>query len=132
MLAANADGRRRGPRRRTSPHHRYFTNDYDTETKGVDAVLTRRFEWRGGSTDLLVGYNRTRTNVKKFDQASTQGRRVAIERGAPGSRLSVGVNHATGAWDLSGRFNYFGSCSTRTTTTSTTATVCSTSPHATA
>ena len=88
---------------------RYFTNDYDTETKGVDAVLTRRFEWRGGSTDLLVGYNRTRTNVKKFDQASTQGRRVAIERGAPGSRLSVGVNHATGAWDMSGRFNYFGS-----------------------
>ena len=88
---------------------RYFTNDYDTQTTGLDAVLTQRFAWRGGNTDLLVGYNRTRTEVKRFDQASTQSRRTAIERGAPGSRFSAALNHAFGAWDLSGRYNYYGS-----------------------
>ena len=88
---------------------RYFTNDYDTETKGIDAVLTRRIDWSLGSTDLLLGYNRTRTNVKNFRENSTASRTAAIERGSPGSRLSVVAEHRRDNWGLMARYNYFGS-----------------------
>ena len=88
---------------------RYFANDYDTETKGLDAVLTQRFEWGGGRTDLLIGYNRTATTMKTFQQASTAGRTRAILRGSPGSRLNVMAEHSTGRLSLMARANYFGS-----------------------
>ena len=88
---------------------RYFTNDYDTETKGVDVVLTQRFDWSVGSTDVMVGYNRTTTRVKNFGQASTAGRTQAIERGSPGSRLSLSLEHNATSWGAMARANYFGS-----------------------
>ena len=88
---------------------RYFTNDYDTETKGVDVVLTKRFDWALGTTDVLFGYNRTRTNIKDFGQASTASRVRAIERGSPGSRLSLAAEHHRDNWSLLARYNYFGS-----------------------
>ena len=62
---------------------RYFTNDYDTETTGVDVVLTKRFDWTLGATDVLFGYNRTRTHVEDFGEASTASRTRAIERARP-------------------------------------------------
>ena len=88
---------------------RYFTNDYDTETKGIDIVVTRRIDWALGTTDLLLGYNRTRTNVKNFREASTASRTSAIERGSPGSRLSLGAEHERGNWGFMARYNYYGS-----------------------
>ena len=88
---------------------RYFANDYDTETKGVDAVLTRSFDWSGGRTNLLIGYNRTVTTLKSFEQATTASRRRAILRGSPGSRLNLVAEHGMGQWGLMARVNYFGS-----------------------
>ena len=88
---------------------RYFTNDYDTETKGIDVVLSTDLAWSAGDTNLLVVYNRTRTNVKVFSQASTASRTAAIVRGSPGSRLGVVATHTMDDWDVTARLNYFGS-----------------------
>ena len=88
---------------------RYFANDYDTETKGLDAVLAQRFEWGGGRTDLLIGYNRTATTMKTFQQASTAARTRAIQRGSPGSRLNLTAEHSMERLSLMARANYFGS-----------------------
>ena len=88
---------------------RYFANDYDTETKGIDVVLSQTFMLGNGMTDVLLGYNRTVTNVKQFDQASTASRTAAIERGSPGSRLSLSAEHTAERWSLAARVNYFGS-----------------------
>ena len=88
---------------------RYFTNDYDTQTTGVDVVLTHSWETDAGATNLLVGYNRTMTDITELEQASTASRVASIERGSPGSRFSLALNHATGAWDFGARINYFGS-----------------------
>ena len=88
---------------------RYFTNDYDTRTMGMDIVLTRRFQTDLGVTNLLAGYNRTMTDIEELEQASTASRVASIERGSPGSRVSLAVNHAMGAWDLGARLNHFGS-----------------------
>ena len=88
---------------------RYFTNDYDTETKGVDVVLTHSVPNAWGDTNFTVSYNRTATKVKEAEQASTTTRERSIEHGVPGTRLSAGLNHTTGAWDLAARYNYYGS-----------------------
>ena len=88
---------------------RYFTNDYDTQTKGVDVVVTHGFSSRWGETELLVGYNRTSTSLTSAAQASTITRELSIERGVPGTRLSIGATHTTGNWDISARYNYYGS-----------------------
>ena len=88
---------------------RYFTNDYDTRTTGVDMVLTRGWETDRGVTDLLVGYNRTLTEITELEQASTASRVASIEGGSPGSRFSLAMNHSTGDWDFGARLNYFGS-----------------------
>ena len=88
---------------------RYFTNDYDTRTTGLDIVLTRSFDTDLGITNLLAGFNRTLTSIEELEQASTASRVASIERGSPGSRVSLAVSHATGSWDLGARLNYFGS-----------------------
>ena len=87
---------------------RYFTNDYDTRTTGVDIVATQRFETDLGVTSVLAGYNRTTTEIEELEQASTASRVASIERGAPASRISLTLNHAMSAWDLVARLNYFG------------------------
>ena len=88
---------------------RYFTNDYNTSTSGVDVVLTHGFDTSWGTTDVLFGYNRTSTRVEHAQQASTLTRELAIERGVPGSRFSVGATHSMDNWNFATRYNYFGS-----------------------
>ncbi|MCY3818628.1 MAG: TonB-dependent receptor [Gammaproteobacteria bacterium] len=88
---------------------RYFTNDYDTRTTGLDVVLTQSLDTDLGVTNLLAGFNRTLTSIEELEQASTASRVASIERGSPGSRVSLAVSHATGSWDLGARLNYFGS-----------------------
>ena len=88
---------------------RFFTNDYNTQTKGVDIVLTHGFSSRWGETDLHVGYNRTTTRVKRAEQASTLTRELSIERGVPGARFSLGATHTMNNLDIMARYNYFGS-----------------------
>ena len=88
---------------------RFFTNDYNTATTGIDLVLTHGFSNRFGETDLLLGYNRTSTRIDRAEQASTLTRELSIERGVPGSRLSLAATHTAGDWKVSARYNRFGS-----------------------
>ena len=88
---------------------RYFTNDFDTRTQGVDAVVAYGLESDFGRTDLLLGYNYTDTDLKAFSEASTAARRRALERGAPSSRLSMSLAQAYERWSFTMRYNYFGS-----------------------
>ena len=87
---------------------RYFTNDFDTRTQGVDAVVNYGFESDFGRTDLLLGYNYTDTDLKAFSEASTGARRRALERGSPSSRLSLSLAQAYDRWSVAMRYNYFG------------------------
>ena len=88
---------------------RFFTNDYDTRTEGLDARASHQIETPWGELDLSIAYNRTRTEVKRALRASTRTRTPSIERGAPGSRLSLAASHTRGNTTLSARYNYYGS-----------------------
>ena len=90
---------------------RYFTNDFDTETEGVDVVATYGWETDLGSTDLLLSFNHTTTKVKNFRPGSTitSGETIDnLERGAPETRFNLTLTHSINNWYLVGRYSYFG------------------------
>ena len=87
---------------------RYFANDFDTETTGVDVVVTYAFDAAGGDNQLLFGYNNTRTSLESFDQGSTGARRRALEHGSPENRVNLSATHSRACWDFMARYNLFG------------------------
>ena len=87
---------------------RYFANDFDTETTGVDVVVTYAFEAGGGDNRLLFGYNNTQTSLESFAQDSTGARRRALEHGSPENRINVSATHSRACWDFMARYNLFG------------------------
>ncbi len=90
---------------------RYFTNDFDTKTEGVDVVLTYGWETDLGNTDLLASFNHTTTKVTNFRTGSTiaDGDTIDnLERGAPETRLNLTLTHSVNNWYLLGRYSYFG------------------------
>ncbi len=87
---------------------RYFANDFDTETQGVDVVLSYAFEMGGGDNRVLFGYNNTQTELESFDQSSTAARRRALEQGAPENRVNVSAVHSRACWEFMARYNHFG------------------------
>lgn len=85
----------------------FFENDFDTQTDGLDIVLTYELESDAGDTGFLVSYNRTDTKVTKSSNLSA-GLRKRIEESVPNTRYSVSANHAMGDWRFMARYNYFG------------------------
>ncbi|MEO0616070.1 MAG: TonB-dependent receptor [Pseudomonadota bacterium] len=75
---------------------RFFTNDFDTKTSGVDIVATTTLETDNSTTDLSFTYNRTKTEVDEFNPVTLDATRIReLETGLPESR-----------WALSGTTNY--------------------------
>ena len=87
---------------------RYFTNDFDTQTTGIDAVASYGFDNDLGTTNLYVGINYTSTEVSDFAQASTASRSRAIAEGAPEMRFSAMATHLMDDWTLTARYNFYG------------------------
>ena len=44
---------------------RFFTNDFDTNTSGIDVVISTSTDWMGGTTDWNLAYNKTTTEITK-------------------------------------------------------------------
>ena len=90
---------------------RYFTNDFDTRTQGVDVVLTYGWESGFGRTDLQLSFNYTNTEVLDYRSESTvaDGNTIAnLENGAPKQRIDLTLNHEIDQWDLFARYGYYG------------------------
>ena len=85
----------------------FFTNDFETETQGVDVVLTRPV----GNGDLSLAYNHTRTEVVDYDPMIINDLRIRLlEEGLPRTRWSGVLRQSlTENIRVSGRANYFGS-----------------------
>ena len=90
---------------------RYFSNDFDTKTEGVDVVLTYGWETDLGNTDLLLSFNHTRTQVRNFREGSpiADGDTIDnLERGSPEKRFNLTLSHSIDQWYLVTRYSYFG------------------------
>jgi iron complex outermembrane receptor protein len=96
---------------------RFFTNGFDTETRGIDVVATYSHEWdSAGTTDFVLSFNHTTTDVVRVDSFTnpdgTTGtllggeRIIEQERGLPETRWNITANHTLGDWRFLGRLNH--------------------------
>ena len=87
----------------------FFTNDFDTTTKGVDLVVTMPLELMAGDTDLVFVANRNDTVVDKRNPAIIDDLRVEqLKNTLPNNRVSLTVNHTQGPWRFMGRYRRYG------------------------
>jgi len=88
---------------------RFFTNDFDTETSGIDIVASIENENSLGLTTYSLAFNHTKTEVTDFNPATVDASRVKqIEETVPDTRYNVSVNHQFEHLRLLARASYYG------------------------
>jgi iron complex outermembrane receptor protein len=86
---------------------RFFTNDFDTETTGIDVVATYGIESDMGDTQLSLAFNTTETEVTDAGVTVDAARIRQIEEGLPETRWNAAANHFYGDLRLLGRVSYY-------------------------
>ena len=87
----------------------FFTNEFDTTTKGIDLVVTMPVDLMEGDTDLVFVANRNDTVVDKRDPGIIDDLRVEqLKNTLPGNRMSFTANHTQGPWRFMGRYRRYG------------------------
>jgi iron complex outermembrane recepter protein len=88
----------------------YFTNGFDTRTRGVDVVGSWRTELVGGRTNFTLAYNYNKSTVPRFDP-NVIGAAQIINIGnlAPNHRANFTATWQSGGFALTLREAYYGS-----------------------
>tara|TARA_B100000768_G_scaffold41953_1_gene40814 strand:- start:169 stop:2670 length:2502 start_codon:yes stop_codon:yes gene_type:complete len=86
----------------------YFTNDFDTETSGIDIVATYSTDLMGGSTDFSAAYNYTDTEVSDQGNVTSDSKVKRLEEGLPNHRATLTMNQNWENISAFVRANYFG------------------------
>lgn len=83
---------------------RFFTNDFETRTQGVDVVVT----YTRGDTDVNVVFNHTDTDVTGRNPETLSDDRVQqLEQALPRTRAALAVNRKIDRLRLLGRVSYY-------------------------
>ena len=84
---------------------RFFINDFNTTTQGVDFVITAPIP----NGNLIAVYNHTSTTVTAFNPATLNDHRIReLEENLPGHRANLTVFQSiTDMWGVLGRASYF-------------------------
>ena len=102
---------------------KFFANDFDTETQGIDVVVNYRFDVAGITHALTTSMNWTDTKVKRlsaFPQRNRDGEVVLVpsltpqrvrmlEDNLPAVRVTSTLKQHWQAWSLLWRLKYYGS-----------------------
>ncbi len=87
---------------------RYFTNDFDTTTQGVDLVATYPVATRAGHTLFTLVGNWNDTTVDRRNPTVINDRRVRqLEDSLPEFRFSLTGDHTSGPWRLLTRLHFY-------------------------
>lgn len=86
----------------------YFTNDFNTETSGLDIVATYSTNLMGGSTDLSAAYNYTDTEVSDQGNVTSDSKVKRLEEGLPNHRATFTMDQQWENVSAFVRANYFG------------------------
>jgi iron complex outermembrane receptor protein len=88
----------------------YFTNGFDTKTKGVDLVTTYSFVVGPGTLGTTLAVNYNKTDVTSYDPTViSQSRIIDIEHYAPNTRANLTVDYHVGPFIAALHENYYGS-----------------------
>ncbi|MFN6971839.1 MAG: TonB-dependent receptor plug domain-containing protein [Rheinheimera sp.] len=88
---------------------KYFTNDFDTTTQGLDFVANYSADMFGGRTTFALAANWTDTTVDSASSNINEAKIKVIEDGLPSVRGSFTINHSQGPWRGYVRLNQYGS-----------------------
>ena len=89
---------------------RFYTNDFDTTTQGIDVIATYPVEMMGGNTNFSFAGNWTETTVDRFNPDVISGKRVIqLEKNLPNTRFTLSANHLQGPWSFLARLRYYDS-----------------------
>ena len=97
----------------------YFTNAFDSETRGVDVVASYPFEWNNGSeTNVQLAFNWNESELASDASAflNAEGQ-YDFENFDPNVRWNLMANHSIGDFNIMGRVRYFGEASNSDNTT---------------
>lgn len=88
----------------------YFTNAFDSETRGVDVVASYPFEWGNGSeTNVQLAFNWNESELASDASAFLNAEeQFDFENADPNTRWNLTANHAIGDFNIMGRLRYFG------------------------
>jgi iron complex outermembrane receptor protein len=87
----------------------YFTNGFNTRTKGLDVVGTWRGHALDGSLNMTLAYNYNKSKVTSFDPGViSPDQRIDIAHLAPNHRATLSANWVRGPIMLNARENYYG------------------------
>ncbi len=89
----------------------YFTNGFDTSTKGVDVVGTYKYSAGAlGRFNLTVAYNYNHSLVTKYDPTVISTAQIVdVSRLAPAHHGNVALSWFGGNWAVTGRENVYSS-----------------------
>lgn len=86
----------------------FFTNGFDTSTKGIDLVGTWRHQLFDGNLTATLAYNYNKSKVTKFDPGViSAAQRIDVAHLAPNHRATLSGNWNSGPWTFNARENYY-------------------------
>ena len=93
---------------RNLQNFRFFTNDFETRTQGIDLVATYKPSSLGGDTTFSFLFNHTDTEVTEFNRDVLDTERIRqLQEAVPGTRWNFTTQHGLGRWRLLGRLSYY-------------------------
>ena len=93
---------------RNLANFRFFTNQFDTRTQGIDVVASFVPERMGGGTEFSLAFNHTATTVTSYNPAVLDELRIRqLEDALPGTRWTTSGRRAWDAVSLLGRLSYY-------------------------
>lgn len=88
---------------------RYFTNDFDTTTQGIDIVASYAMDLMGGATNFNLAYNWTDTEITDWDPDTVSETVIKqMEDGLPKHKATFTITHQQGDFNGLLRAVYFG------------------------
>ena len=88
----------------------YFTNGFNTTTKGIDAVASYRTDMAGGPLSLTVAYSYNKSTVTDFNPlVISAAQRFNISNLPPKHRINASANWQVGDFSINARTNFFSS-----------------------
>ena len=85
---------------------RFYVNDFDTTTEGIDIVATYSAEMGNGTTDFTFVHSKTSTEVDKTSGLVGGARIGQLESLLPESRWNLTAVHNSGDWRVLARYNW--------------------------
>jgi iron complex outermembrane receptor protein len=88
---------------------RFFTNDFESTTQGIDVVASWSTDWgNAGNGNLTAAYNWTETTIDRVGEEVDRNRVHDLENELPQHRGIFTYNHFIGDLRLMGRASYYG------------------------